>query len=341
MIGVAVVGAGHWGPNLLHNFADGVRSRVCWVTDLDPRRLEAVRARFPAVRLTTDAAQAIGDTAVDAVVIATPTATHHALARAALAAGKHVLVEKPLATSSALGAELVELAHAAGKVLLVGHVFLYNPAVRWVKQHLDAGRLGRVYYLSTERTNLGPVRTDVDAAWDLAAQDLAIFDHWLGATPVAVAATGGAWINPGVADAVFATVRYPADVLAHLHVSWLNPRKVRDITVVADHGMLTYDDMNVPEPIRIYDKQVTRVAELPDLIHTFAAFRANIRDGDISIPKVPMGEPLRAECEHFLDCIEGSAVPLTGGEPALAVLRTLEALTRSMHDHGRETAVAR
>src|SRR5262245_39898440 len=235
MIEVAVVGAGHWGPNLIRNFDNHTRSRVLWIVDTDPERLRAAEARFPAATCSTDAAQALADRRVQAVVIATPTSTHAVLTRAALESGRHVFVEKPLTTESSSARALSDLAARSKLVLVVGHVFVHNPAVQWVKQRLATGELGRLYYASSSRTNLGPIRTDVNVAWDLAAQDIAIFDYWFGATPETASAQGHGWLNGGTQDAVFATLRYPGDVLVHLHVSWLNPRKVRHITLVADH----------------------------------------------------------------------------------------------------------
>jgi len=206
-----------------------------------------------------------------------------------------------------------------------------------VKQRLAAGELGRLYYASSLRTNLGPIRTDVNVAWDLAAQDIAIFDYWLGVTPESVSAQGHGWLNGGNQDAVFATLRYPGDVLVHVHVSWLNPRKVRHITLVADQRMLTYDDSAAEEPIRIYDKRALPVA--PTMVDTYAAFRSQVHSGDITIPPVRMGEPLHLECMHFLDCIADGRTPLTGGPQAVAVVETLEAIDRSLAARGREERV--
>jgi predicted dehydrogenase len=190
------------------------------------------------------------------------------------------------------------------------------------------------------RTNLGPIRMDVNAAWDLASHDISIVNYWLGANAVTASAVGGTWINPSIEDAMFATLRYPGGVLVNLHVSWLNPRKARDITVVGDKRMLTFDDMNLNEPLRIYDKQVTdELTRPPGLVDSFAAFRASIRDGDITIPKVSLGEPLKAECDHFLECIQTGKPPLTGGREAVAVVRVLEAIERSAHNAGKEERV--
>ena len=340
MIRVAVVGAGHWGPNLIRNFHNRERSEVLWVVDRDPGRLGQVRGRFPEIQVAQEAEPALADVRVDGVVIATPTSTHYRFAKAALERGKHVLVEKPIATAVREGAELCALAAARGRILMIGHVFLFNPGIQRVKQYLDAGELGRIYYVAMVRTNLGPIRVDVDAAWDLASHDVSVVNYWLEGEPVTVAAVGGTWINPGVADAVFATLRYPDDVLVNLHVSWLNPRKARDITVVGEKRMLTFDDMNLTEPIRVYDKRVTDDRTTVGYVDSFASFRASIREGEIVIPRVVLGEPLRAECEHFLDCVESGKPPLTGGEQGMAVVRVLEAIERSARNGGREERTA-
>ncbi|MET0391413.1 MAG: Gfo/Idh/MocA family oxidoreductase [Polyangiales bacterium] len=338
---IAIIGAGHWGPNLIRNFYDHEQSEVRWVVDSDAARLAQVQARFSHVRTATDASAALADPAVDAVVIATPTITHYALTKAALEHGKDVLVEKPLATDSGQGDLLCTLARERRRVLMVGHVFLYNVAVQRIKTYLAAGTVGRVYYVAMERTNLGPIRMDVNAAWDLASHDISIVSHWLDAEPTHVSATGHAWINPGVCDAVFATLRYPNDVLVHVHASWLNPRKARDITVVGDKCMLTFDDTDNLEPIRIYDKQVTDHTTQPAFVDSIAAFRASVRNGDITIPQVALGEPLKAECSEFLRCVRERAEPQAHGRFANHVVRAIEAIERSITRQGAEEPVHR
>ncbi|HEX7182468.1 MAG TPA: Gfo/Idh/MocA family oxidoreductase [Thermoanaerobaculia bacterium] len=335
---IAVLGAGQWGPNLIRNFHTHETSQVAWVIDRDPARLELTRQRYPDVRTATDPSAAFDDPDVDAAVIATPTVTHYALASRALQAGKHVLVEKPIATRVAEAEELCELAERHRRVLMVGHVFLFNRAIRKVKEYLAEGRIGEVFYLAMVRTNLGPIRMDVNAAWDLAAHDIAIANYWLDAAPLSAAAQGGSWINSGIEDAVFANLFYPKGVMANLHVSWLSPRKVRDITVVGEKGMLTFDDMNLSEPLRLYDKQVTE-QRTPGFIDTFASFRTSVREGDILIPGVGTSEPLKAECEHFLECIASGARPLSDGWSAAAAVRALTAMTRSIENGGRREAV--
>ncbi len=338
---IAVIGAGHWGPNLIRNFHNRQQSEVTRVIDRDEARLAQVASRYPEILISVDAEDAFSDASVDAVVVATPTVTHYPLVKRALEAGKHVLVEKPIATRGDEADELCELADGAGRVLMVGHVFLYNGAVRAVKQYLDAGELGRVYYISMVRTNLGPIRADVNAAWDLAAHDISIVNYWLGADPLTVSSIGGSWINPNVEDAVFATIRYPDKVLVNLHTSWLNPRKARDITVVGERKMLTFDDIDLVEPIRIYDKYVSDEASPAGFVDTFATFRASVRDGDIRIPNVALGEPLKNECDEFIECLEKGTRPTSDGRVGARVVRALEALTRSTAAAGREEKVER
>jgi predicted dehydrogenase len=330
MIRVAVIGAGQWGPNLIRNFHNKETSEVVWIIDRDATRLEEVHAHFPDAQVARDPDQAMRDPSVHAVVVATPTSTHYARAKEALERRKHVLVEKPLTTEVKQGFELLELATKYRLTLMVGHVFVYHPAVRKVKEYLDAGYLGNVHYVSMLRTNLGPIHVDVNAAWDLAAHDLSIANYWLNAEPLSVSAIGGTWINQGIEDAVFATLRYPKGVLVNLHASWLNPHKARDITVVGESRMLTFDDMNLSEPLRIYDKQGSDVRIPPTYVDSFASFRASIRKGDVTVPKVPLGEPLAIQCAHFLECIETGKQPFASAGEGIAVVGALEAMQRSI-----------
>lgn len=338
MIRIAVIGAGRWGPNLIRNFHNGKTSVVTWVADLDERRLSSIESRYTDLSVTTDLNVALRDPEVDAVVIATPATTHYELTKAALDAKKHVLVEKPVATNSRHARELTERATLARRVLMVGHVFVYNSAVTRIKRIIDDGELGRVYYISMVRTNLGPIRMDVNAAWDLATHDVSVANYWLGGMPLTASAVGGAWINSGFEDAVFATLRYPSNVLVNLHASWLSPRKCRDMTVTADRKMLTFDDLNQTEPLRIYDKGVTDELMRPNIMDA-ASYRASVREGDILIPRVTVVEPLKAECDHFLDCVRENKAPHTGGLEGANVVRVLEAMERSVRNGGCEEKV--
>lgn len=339
MIRTAVVGAGYWGPNLIRNFHNGLRSSVVMVVDQDVSRREETKKRFPGIQTSADISEALSNADVDAVVIATPTRSHFEMARKALDAGKHVLVEKPIATSTEEAEELGRLADKAGLVLMVGHVFLFNPGVRRVRELIVDGSLGRIYYASMTRVSLGPIRLDVDAGWDLASQDISIANYWLSGRPATVTASAGNWINQGVNDAVFMTLRYPEGAVVHVQVSWLSPRKIREATVVGEHRMLTLDDMNVLEPLRIYDKGVAEEKATRGWIDSLATFRASLREGDVVIPRVTLGEPLRTECDHFLTCIETKERPLTDARQAGDVVRVLAAMDRSLKNQSREEAV--
>ena len=339
LIRVAVLGAGEWGPNLIRNFHNKQTSEVVWIIDRDAARLDEVHARFPDVQVGEDADQALCDSSVHAVVVATPTSTHYVLAKEVLERRKHVLVEKPLTTNVKQGLQLLELATSQRLVLMVGHVFLYNLGIRKVKEYLDAGYLGKVYYVSMVRTNLGPIRLDVNAAWDLAAHDVSIANYWFDAEPLSVSAIGEAWINQGIEDAVFATLRYPQGLLVNLHASWLNPCKARNITVVGERRMLTFDDMNVNEPLRIYDRQVTDERTRSTYVDSFTSFRASVPKVHITVPKMPLGEPVATQCAHFVECIATGKQPLSGGREGIAVVRALEAMQRSIRAGGREEQV--
>jgi predicted dehydrogenase len=339
MIRLAVIGAGQWGPNLIRNFHNKRASEVVWIIDRDTARLAEVQHRFPDVQVAEDPTRALSDQGIDAIVIATPTGTHFSLAQQALQHGKHVLVEKPLATDSGQASELFDTAARQRLILMVGHVFVYNRGIRKVKEYLDAGHLGKVYYVSMVRTNLGPIRSDVNAAWDLAAHDLSIANYWFNAGPLSVSATGGTWINQGIEDAVFATLRYPHDVLVNLQTSWLSARKTRDITVVCEHRMLTFDDTNLNEPLRIYDKQANDLPTRPTYVDSFGSFRASVRQGNITVPKISFAEPLAEQCAHFVECIVSSSQPLTGAPEGITVVRALEAIQRSIRARGREEEV--
>jgi predicted dehydrogenase len=337
MTGVAVIGAGHWGPHLVRNFATLHGSQALWVVDTDDQRRKLMSERFPGLVATERADDALGDDRVDAVVIATPTSTHADLVEKALIAKKHVLVEKPLTTDLESAVALCEQADAAERVLMVGHVFLFNSAINAAKEYLDDGQLGDVRYVSMVRTNLGPVRYDVNAAWDLASHDISIANHWLGATPMSVTASGGSWVSPGIEDSVFLTLKYPGDVVVHIEASWMNPSKRRLISVIGSEKMLTVDDMELMEPLRLYDKGID--GHTPGVSDTFAGFRAQIREGQIVIPRVTAGEPLRTECESFLARIRGDANAVSDGWAGAEVVAALVAADNSLKSNSALTKV--
>jgi predicted dehydrogenase len=328
-VGIAVVGGGHWGPHLIRNFHDHPQSEVRWIVETSEDRRRALKARFDSIAVVEDLQAPLADPQVDAVVIATPTSTHAELGKAVLQAGKHLLVEKPLADSASGARRLCELARERGLVLMVGHVFLFNPAVLEGKRLIANGDLGFIHYLSMVRTNLGPIRGDVNAAWDLASHDISIANDWLGGEPVNVSARGGSWINPGVEDAVFITLEYPRQVLVHIHASWLHPRKTRTIAAIGSEKMLTVNDLDQFEPIRIYDKGVAH-DYMSHLVDTIAGFRSQIHEGAVHIPPVPSSEPLRVECDHFIEGVQRGLIGRSDGWTGLAVVRALEATALSV-----------
>lgn len=331
---VGVIGFGQWGPNHVRNFSqqDGVEVvRVCDASE--PRR--AVAQRFlRGLQVTDNAGDVIGARDIDAVVIATPTSTHHGLAKAALEAGQDVLCEKPLAVTAAECRDLVAVAAARQRVLMVGHVFLYNSGVLHLKTDLDRGELGRVHYMDAVRTNLGPVRSDVGAIHDLASHDISIFNFLLGGLPLEVSATGSSVLRQGIEDVGFLTLYYPDNVVCHVHTSWLNPRKVRTLTVVGDQKMAVWDDMNNLEPIRYYDKGVTA-----DHYSSFGEFQMILRDGQITIPKVRLSEPLQRQDAEFVECVRSRRQPAADGTFGLAVVNVMEAAMASLRNRGRTEPV--
>lgn len=331
---VGVIGFGQWGPNHVRNFSlqDGVE--VGCVCDASDARLSAARKFLRGVAVTKDAAELIRAADIDAVVVATPTSAHFALVKAAIEHGKDVLCEKPLARTAAECRELAELAAQHGRILMVGHIFLYHPSVLHLKTDLDRGELGRVYYMDAVRTNLGPVRQDVGAIYDLASHDISIFNFLLGTRPIEVSATGSSVLRKGVEDVAFLTLTYPGNVTCHVHTSWLNPRKVRQLTVVGDHKMAVWDDMNNLEPIRYYDKGVTA-----DHYSSFGEFHLILRDGQITIPKVQSGEPLARQDAEFIECVRLRRPPVADARCGLAVVGIMEAALESLQDRGRAVAV--
>jgi predicted dehydrogenase len=330
VINVGLVGCGYWGPNLARNFHQlrGARLAVC--CDLDRARLEQMGALYPA-RLTQDVGQVWADPDVEAVALATPAGSHYELAREALQAGKHLLVEKPLTMTRAHAEELVGLARERGRVLMVGHIFEYNPAVLKIKELVDAGQIGQVYYLYSNRVNLGRVQSDINALWSIAPHDVSIALFLLQEMPVEVSARGAAYLNGRVEDVVFVTLVFRGGVMAHIQASWLDPSKVRRLTVVGSERMIVYDDVAGEGKVKIYDKGVYRKGDA-----MYGEFQYRVHAGDITIPKIDMTEPLQNECAHFLECIRTAATPRTDGANGLRVVRVLEAAQQSL-DRGGET----
>lgn len=331
MTNVALIGVGYWGPNLARNLNALPNGRLKWICDTRPDALEKISANYPGARLASDVNQVLDAPDVDAVVIATPARTHFEIASAALSRGKHVLVEKPLAMTGEECARLIELAERARTKLMVGHVFLYSPAIRKIRDIVSSGELGEIYYAYSTRANLGQIRQDVNALWNLAPHDVSILLYLFDSFPEAVCAHGITHIQPGIEDVVFAHLRFPGGVGAHIHVSWLDPGKVRQMTLVGSKKMVVYDDVDPDAKVRIIDKGVTRVAnDNREPFSSFGEFQLLLRAGDVLIPKIQAVEPLRLECEHFIDCIENDQQPLTDGGHGLLVVKVLEAAQDSM-----------
>lgn len=324
MVRVAVIGAGSWGINHVRGLAAEPRCKVVAVAEPDPAKRALIGELAPGARWTPDADEVVGAPDVDAVVIASPASTHVPLALAAFAAGKHVLVEKPLATRLADAQTVAAAGAAAGTVGMVGHLMVYHPAVRRIRAMLASGELGRPFYLHALRVNLGRLRTDETALWCFGPHDLSMFDAILGEQPVTASACGTAVLQPGIEDVAFVTLRYASGILANLHLSWLSPRKERRLTLVCSQKMVELDDVS-PEKLRIYDKGYDRPPEFTQ----FGEF-LTIRNGDVHIPQVAMEEPLRAQHRHFLDCIVRGAAPETDLAQGVRVTAILEAAERSL-----------
>jgi predicted dehydrogenase len=327
---IGVIGCGHWGPNHIRVFSELDRSTVVACADNRRAQLDRVLRRFPQLRTTTDHRNMLGDERIDAVVIATPTNSHGEIAREALSAGKHVLVEKPLCTSTAEVRELTALANERRCVLMVGHVFLYNGGIMRLRESIERGDLGRIHYLDAVRTNLGPIRGDVNALYDLGTHDISIFNYLLNAVPVAVSAQGSCISQTTIEDVCFATLKYPDGALAHIHVSWLNPRKVRTLTVVGEHKMAYWDDVQPEDTLRVYDKGLKE----PPYYDSFGEFRCLLRNADVHLPKVDSTEPLINQANAFLDSVVDGVPCRSGGAEAEAIAAVLEAATRSLQSGG-------
>ncbi len=327
MLKAGVIGCGYWGPNLIRNFQQLAGSEVKRVADLDSDRLEHMKRLYPSVKTTTDYHDIITDPEIDIVAVATPVKTHYRFASEALSAGKHVFVEKPIAASVSESQELIALAEKNQQKLMVGHTFLYTVAVRKMKEVIDSGELGKIYYISTQRLNLGLFQNDINVIWDLAPHDISIILYLLGKEPLSVSAHGTSHINPLIEDVAVVTLRFPENLMAIIHVSWLDPDKIRRITVVGSKKMMVYDDVQPTEKIKIYDKGV----EKPKHYDTFAEFHYSYKYGDIIIPNISGAEPLRTELNHFIDCIVNDKEPLSNGKNGLDVVKILEAIQKSLN----------
>jgi predicted dehydrogenase len=331
MITIGVIGYGYWGPNLVRNFAETAGARVGFVADLSPDRLAAAARRYPGIKTSTDARELIEDPAVDAVVVATPVRDHFDLALAALRAGKHVLVEKPLTSTSEQATRLIDEAERRGLLLMVDHTFVYTGAVTRMRGLVEAGELGDIYYYDSVRINLGLFQHDVNVMWDLAVHDLSIMDFVLDRRPVAVSATGLAHVAGEPENIAYLTMFFADRMIAHVHVNWLAPVKVRRTLLGGSRRMVVFDDLEASEKVKVYDRGIS--------LNHGAANRHELmigyRTGDMWAPQLPVREALHAEAAHFVECVTQSTRPITDGHAGLRVVRLLEAATRSMAEHGR------
>ncbi|MDX6536278.1 MAG: hypothetical protein QOD37_619 [Gaiellales bacterium] len=329
---IGVVGLGYWGPNVVRNM-----SRVAdlaWCCDLSAESRERYAPQYPQTRFTADFDDLLDDPAVDAIAVASSVPTHHPLGLRAIAAGKHVFIEKPLAASVADARELVEAAEKADRRLMVGHLLLFHPALAVVHGLIDSGALGDVYYLYGNRVNLGQVRADENALWSLGAHDVAVLLDLVGERPVEAQARGECYVRPGIEDVVFGYLKFPSGVIAHLHLSWLDPHKMRKLTVVGSQKMVVFDDMETDRKVTIYDKSASRSPSTD----SYGEY-VSVRFGDISIPRIPNDEPLRLECQEFVDAIGEGREPRCNGREGLAVVEVLESMQTSLDEGGRVVTV--
>jgi predicted dehydrogenase len=343
VIELAVIGCGHWGPNHIRVFNSLPDSRVGAVADLDEEKLRSVREMYPEIRCEWDYRRVLENPSLDAVVVATSVSTHYEIVRDAILAGKHVLCEKPLCENSEQAQELVGLALARGRILMIGHVFLFNPGIMKLKELVDTGDLGELQYLSASRANLGAFCPDINVAYDLATHDISIFNWLLGSEPEAVSATGASFVRSNIEDVAFVSMRYPGNVLSNIHVSWLDPKKVRQITVVGRRQMATWDDLQPTSPIAIYDKGAMTVRDYGDYGEYL---RLSTWEGDIRLPRVRPDEPLKLQAAQFLEWlrdghIQNGHAGHCGGEFTLGIIRVLEAVDASIKRGGTPVAVGR
>jgi len=319
---VGVAGLGYWGPNLARNLAAIPGCELRWLCDFDARARERVAGSFPSARATGELSELLEDPDLDAIVLATPVPTHAELAVVVAEAGKHCFVEKPLATNAADAERAIGAAAKAERILMVGHLLEYHPAVDRLKELIDGGELGSLYYLYGNRLNLGKLRADENALWSLGAHDVSVVLRLIGEEPGECEAHGASYVREGVQDVVFCYLRFPSGIVAHLHLSWLDPHKERRLTVVGARRMATFDDMLIEGKLTIYDKGFDEDSR------SWGEYIA--RSGDVFAPRLPNSEPLRIECEHFVECIRTGATPRSDGHSGLRVVRVLEALQRSL-----------
>jgi predicted dehydrogenase len=330
-VGIVIIGCGYWGRNYVRLFHELAEARVVAVCDGAIDRLDGVASIEPDAFLTASIDDALAQPGVDAAVVCTPATTHHAVASRCLRAGVHVLLEKPMAVTTAEAEDMVALADASGLTLMVGHTFLFNHGVRKIREYIDRGEVGRIYYLYAQRTNLGPIRTDVNAIWDLAPHDVSIFNYLLGSEPEWVSAVGACALGRPRADVGFVSLGYPGGIVGHIHVSWADPFKVREVVVVGSDKRILFNDTDPLERVRVFNKGIA----VPSPESTsFGEFTFLLRDGDIVSPVIEASEPLKNQCVHFIECVRSGSRPLTDARLGRGVVRVMEAIDRSLGSGG-------
>lgn len=327
---IGAIGCGYWGPNLIRNFVEIPGAQVVVIADLEQELLDRIMVRFPQIEKSTRDYHDMFEMDLDAVVIATPPATHYSIAGDCLNAGLHVLVEKPITLNSADAVDLIQTAEENERILMVGHTFEYNPAVRALKQMIQNGELGDIYYIDAIRASLGLFQTKANVIWDLAPHDISILRYLLDADPVSVSTHGSACVQEGIEDVAYITMTFPNNILAHIRSSWLDPSKQRRITVVGSKKMVIYDDVEPLEKIKVYDKGVRAIRQTD----TFGEFSFAYHYGDVVIPYIRFEEPLRVQSQHFLDCIRENKIPQTDGISGLHVVQIIEAAQSSLGNGG-------
>jgi len=329
-INVGVVGCGYWGPNLIRNFRHLPDCTLRMMCDVNPQRLTHLKSLYPEVEGIMDYEHMLNGAGLDAIVIATSVKYHYAMARQSLLAGKHTFIEKPMASSSAECEELIEIAESKGVVLMIGHTFLYSAPVRKIKEIILSGDVGEIRYISARRLNLGLFQKDINVAWDLAPHDISIILELMDEFPIRINCQGNAHITPGIEDVTSMSLTFPNNRFATIQNSWLDPRKVREMTIVGSKRMVVYDDVASLEKLRVYDSRV----DVPPHYDTFAEFQYAYHYGDMYVPYIKQEEPLKIECQHFLDCVRQGLTPLTNGEQGLKLVKILEAASASLKRNG-------
>lgn len=331
-LGMAIIGCGYWGINYVRLFSELPESRVVIACDPRVERLQEIGKRFPGVALTTNLDDVLRLETVDAVAVCTGAVTHYDITRKCLEAGKHILVEKPMTTKEEDAGKLIALANSQKLTLMVGHTFLYNPGVRKVKQYIEQTEIGQVYYLYAKRTNLGPIRHDVNALWDLAPHDISIFNYLLDDMPEWVSAVGAKVLRNAREDVGFVTLGYKNGVIGHIHVSWADPNKVRETVVVGSSKRIVFNDLNPLEQVRVFEKGIIPHSAEPST--SYGEYHFSIRDGDIISPRIEISEPLKNQGKHFLDCVTRGQQPLSDGQAGLEVVQVMQAIDRSVAQNG-------